>query len=68
MAAALDRDARLDGGPHGAAEIDAGDGAARADGGPVRVERDGERRTAEALLQARRDQARRRPDASRRRP
>ena len=67
MAAALDRQARLDRGAHRAAEIDAGDRAAGA-GRMAASEREGEGRALEALLEPRRDAGRRRPAASSRPP
>ena len=61
MAAALQRDAGLDGGAHGAADVGAGDGARRADEIAVAVGGEREGRPVEALLQPRRDK----PDDSR---
>ena len=56
VAAALDQQALGHRLAHRAAEIDAGDRAARAGAGAARLERDGERRPTEPLLQPRRDQ------------
>src|SRR6185312_15557108 len=57
MAAALEQQAICDGTPHRLAEIDAGDGAARAGADAGRVDGDGKTGAAVALLQSRGDEA-----------
>ena len=57
VAAALEQQPLADRLPHHAAEIDAGDRAARAGADAARLERDRKRRAAEALLEPRGDQA-----------
>ena len=56
VAAALEQKSLGDGAPHRAADIDAGDGAARTGADAAGLERDGESGTAEFLLQPRRNQ------------
>ena len=56
MTAALEQQALGDGAPHGLAEINAQNGAARAGAGAARLERNGKGRTIEPLLQPSREQ------------